>query len=215
MCWRGPRGGGTQQATVTRRLNTADRHICSKNYDTPRTYACLPEPREPLGPPAPRLAEWTVEVKVDRRGELAPSSPPPPPGHVAKPPLQRVPPSAEPVSMSTVIGIVIACLVILVLVTLIVLYAFKTEKWCFSLTAALSLETKRGSSAQKSGWGFASPTTSIRGQVTAISTTQRMVVLAVLVVVTGVTAVVTPVAGFRVASMGPVLPFTARDLCTE
>lgn len=38
----------------------------------------------------------------------------------------------EPVSMSTVIGIVIACLVILVLVTLIVLYAFKTEKWCFS-----------------------------------------------------------------------------------
>ncbi|XP_045117704.1 irregular chiasm C-roughest protein-like isoform X1 [Portunus trituberculatus] len=53
-------------------------------------------------------------------------------GHVAKPPLQRVPPSAEPVSMSTVIGIVIACLVILVLVTLIVLYAFKTEKWCFS-----------------------------------------------------------------------------------
>lgn len=34
--------------------------------------------------------------------------------------------------MSTVIGIVIACLVILVLVTLIVLYAFKTEKWCFS-----------------------------------------------------------------------------------
>ncbi|KAG7162613.1 Kin of IRRE-like protein 3-like, partial [Homarus americanus] len=53
-------------------------------------------------------------------------------GHVDKPPLQRVPPSAEPVSMSTVIGIVIACLVILVLVTLIVLYAFKTEKWCFS-----------------------------------------------------------------------------------
>nr|XP_045622310.1 hemicentin-2-like [Procambarus clarkii] len=38
----------------------------------------------------------------------------------------------EPVSMSTVIGIVIACLVVLVLVTLIVLYAFKTEKWCFS-----------------------------------------------------------------------------------
>ncbi|KAK3881869.1 hypothetical protein Pcinc_013721 [Petrolisthes cinctipes] len=39
---------------------------------------------------------------------------------------------SEPVSMSTVIGIVIACLVLLVLVTLIVLYAFKTEKWCFS-----------------------------------------------------------------------------------
>ncbi|XP_068228403.1 fasciclin-3-like [Palaemon carinicauda] len=53
-------------------------------------------------------------------------------GLVDKPPLQRVPPSAEPVSMSTVIGIVIGCLVILVLVTLIVLYAFKTEKWCFS-----------------------------------------------------------------------------------
>nr|XP_053642506.1 basement membrane-specific heparan sulfate proteoglycan core protein-like [Cherax quadricarinatus] len=53
-------------------------------------------------------------------------------GHVDKPPLQRVPPSAEPVSMSTVIGIVIACLVVLVLVTLIILYAFKTEKWCFS-----------------------------------------------------------------------------------
>ncbi|XP_047472072.1 irregular chiasm C-roughest protein-like isoform X7 [Penaeus chinensis] len=53
-------------------------------------------------------------------------------GHVDKPPLQRVPPSAEPVSMSTVIGIVIACLVVLVIVTLFVLYAFKTEKWCFS-----------------------------------------------------------------------------------
>ncbi|XP_066948051.1 irregular chiasm C-roughest protein-like isoform X2 [Macrobrachium rosenbergii] len=53
-------------------------------------------------------------------------------GLVDKPPLQRVPPSAEPVSMSTVIGIVIACLVVLVLVTLLVLYAFKTEKWCFS-----------------------------------------------------------------------------------
>ncbi|XP_047472068.1 irregular chiasm C-roughest protein-like isoform X3 [Penaeus chinensis] len=38
----------------------------------------------------------------------------------------------EPVSMSTVIGIVIACLVVLVIVTLFVLYAFKTEKWCFS-----------------------------------------------------------------------------------
>lgn len=85
-----------------------------------------------VGQESVRVVNSNARLLAARRGELAPSSPPPPPGHVAKPPLQRVPPSAEPVSMSTVIGIVIACLVILVLVTLIVLYAFKTEKWCFS-----------------------------------------------------------------------------------
>lgn len=38
----------------------------------------------------------------------------------------------EPMSMSVVIGVVVACLALLVIVTLVVLYTFKTEKWCFA-----------------------------------------------------------------------------------
>ncbi|KAK3870319.1 hypothetical protein Pcinc_024445 [Petrolisthes cinctipes] len=57
---------------------------------------------------------------------------------------------SEPVSMSTVIGIVIACLVLLVLVTLIVLYAFKTEKWCFSQKGKDICKWNRPSSNQVS-----------------------------------------------------------------
>uniref|UniRef100_A0A2P2I5N8 Kin of IRRE-like protein 3 n=1 Tax=Hirondellea gigas TaxID=1518452 RepID=A0A2P2I5N8_9CRUS len=38
----------------------------------------------------------------------------------------------EPMSMTVVIGVVVACLALLVLVTLLVLYTFKTEKWCFA-----------------------------------------------------------------------------------
>lgn len=38
----------------------------------------------------------------------------------------------EPMSMTVVIGVVVACLALLVLVTLVVLYTFKTEKWCFA-----------------------------------------------------------------------------------
>ncbi|XP_065561304.1 hemicentin-1-like [Artemia franciscana] len=37
----------------------------------------------------------------------------------------------EPVSMTAVIGVIIGCLVFLVLVTLCLLYAFRTERWCF------------------------------------------------------------------------------------
>jgi hypothetical protein len=39
---------------------------------------------------------------------------------------------ADPVSMATVIGVIIGCLILLVIVVLIILYAFKAEKWCFS-----------------------------------------------------------------------------------
>lgn len=40
--------------------------------------------------------------------------------------------AAEPMSMTVVIGVVVACLALLVIVTLFVLYTFKTEKWCFA-----------------------------------------------------------------------------------
>ncbi|XP_068229756.1 fasciclin-3-like [Palaemon carinicauda] len=53
-------------------------------------------------------------------------------GDVHKPLLQRVPPSAEALLMSTIIGAVIVLLVLLIIITLLVLYAFKTERWCFS-----------------------------------------------------------------------------------
>ncbi|CAG7664527.1 unnamed protein product [Allacma fusca] len=38
----------------------------------------------------------------------------------------------DPVSMATVIGVIIGCLILLVIVVLVILYAFKAEKWCFS-----------------------------------------------------------------------------------
>ena len=38
----------------------------------------------------------------------------------------------EPVTMATVISLVCGCLVALVLVVALLLYAFKKEKWCFS-----------------------------------------------------------------------------------
>ncbi|ODM98937.1 Kin of IRRE-like protein 3 [Orchesella cincta] len=39
---------------------------------------------------------------------------------------------ADPLSMATVISVIIGCLILLVIVVLIILYAFKAEKWCFS-----------------------------------------------------------------------------------
>ena len=38
----------------------------------------------------------------------------------------------EPVTMATVISLVCGCLVALVLVVALLLYAFKKERWCFS-----------------------------------------------------------------------------------
>lgn len=49
---------------------------------------------------------------------------------------------ADPVSMATVIGVIIGCLILLVIVVLIILYSFKAEKWCFS-RKFLSLSTNR------------------------------------------------------------------------
>ncbi|XP_021944481.1 kin of IRRE-like protein 3 isoform X3 [Folsomia candida] len=39
---------------------------------------------------------------------------------------------ADPVSMATVIGVIIGCLILLVVVSMFIVYAFKAEKWCFS-----------------------------------------------------------------------------------
>ncbi|KAK2710175.1 hypothetical protein QYM36_013745, partial [Artemia franciscana] len=50
----------------------------------------------------------------------------------------------EPVSMTAVIGVIIGCLVFLVLVTLCLLYAFRTERWCFKQR----LEIQRPSAAK-------------------------------------------------------------------
>ncbi|GAB6027405.1 hypothetical protein CHUAL_001676 [Chamberlinius hualienensis] len=55
----------------------------------------------------------------------------------------------EPISMLTVIGIVIASLVLLVVAILFVLYAFRMEKWCFS-----KKDTLPGKDIESNGDGF-------------------------------------------------------------
>jgi hypothetical protein len=39
---------------------------------------------------------------------------------------------ADPVSMATVVGVIVGCLILLVIVVILIVYAFKAEKWCFS-----------------------------------------------------------------------------------